>query len=279
MILIADSGSTKTNWICIKNKKQIFKVNTKGLNPAVFAEEILRQRILDCEELKKVKSEVTTIHFYGAGCGTKTPRKNLLKVLQSIFINSTIQVKEDTQAAVFAVTNKPAIVCILGTGSNCSYFDGEKVHQKIASLGYSVMDDASGNYYGKMLLRDYFFNKMPKYFATNFEKNYDLSPDEIKINLYKRENPNTYLASFSHFLINNKDSDYAQNIINKGLRLFVENQILQFEESKQLPIHFIGSLAHFLQDEIKLIFKEYNLTLGKIERHPIQGLVKYHTEK
>jgi N-acetylglucosamine kinase-like BadF-type ATPase len=198
--------------------------------------------------------------------------------LQSIFINSTIQVKEDTQAAVFSVTNKPAIVCILGTGSNCSYYDGKKVHQKIASLGYSVMDDASGNYYGKMLLRDYFFNKMPTDFATNFKKDYDLNPDEIKLNLYKRENPNTYLANFSHFLVNNKDSDYAQNIINKGLRLFVENQILQFEESKQLPIHFIGSLAHFLQDEIVQIFKEYNLVLGKIERHPIQGLVKYHTK-
>lgn len=277
MILIADSGSTKTNWFAIdSNGNELFKVTTKGLNPAVFSEQILTDRIVDSSDLMDAKNTVTTIHFYGAGCGTSSPKAILLQVLQSIFTSANITIKEDTVAAVNSVTTEPAIVCILGTGSNCSYFDGSVTHQKIISLGYSVMDDASGNYYGRILLRDYYFNKMPAGFATDFAANHNLDADEIKKNLYKKENPNTYLANFSHYLVKHKDSEYAQNIILTGIRLFIENQILQFNESKTLPIHFIGSLAFFLQDEIRFLFKEYNLELGKIERHPINGLVNYH---
>ncbi len=280
MILIADSGSTKTNWIAIDtNGNELFKANTKGLNPAVFSEQILTNRIKDCKTLISSQNEVDVIHFYGAGCGTKTPKVILHNVLINIFPNAKIHIKEDTLAAVNSVTTEPAIVCILGTGSNCSFFDGKKTHQKIASLGYSVMDDASGNYFGRILLRDYFFHKMPTEFATNFAKNYNLDADDIKKHLYKKENPNTYLANFSHFLVQNKNSKYAQNVILTGIRLFIKNQILQFKNCTDLPIHFIGSLAFFLQDEIKILFKEYNLKLGKIERHPINGLVNYHFKR
>ena len=138
------------------------------------------------------------------------------------------------------------------------------------------MDVASGNYYGKQLLKQYYYNKMPRDLAEKFENEYDLSPDEIKENLYKRNNPNTYLAQIGRFLIENKSSEYAQNIIKKGLRLFTENQILQFEESKNIPIYFVGSIAHFLNDEIKEVLEEYNLKLGKIVRHPIITLAEHH---
>lgn len=280
MILITDSGSTKTNWLAVDNKgNQLFKINSKGLNPAVFSENVLKERILACNEIIDIRNSVKNLHFYGAGCGTEMPRKILLQVLQSIFVNAKINVEEDTKAAIYSVTSGPAIVCILGTGSNCSYFDGNKVHQRIKSLGYSVMDDASGNYFGRILLRDYYFNKMPKDFAKGFASNYNLDADDIKKNLYKRENPNTYLASFSHYLIQNKDNEYAQKIISTGIRSFIENQILQYEESKKFPIHLVGSLAFFLQEEIKNIFNEYSLNAGKFERHPIHGLVKYHLNK
>lgn len=278
MILIADSGSTKTSWIAIDNTgKQLFIAKTKGLNPAVFKKEVLKTRIANNIELTTNKDQIKTIHFYGAGCGTKTPKKNLKKVLAAFFKNAIINVKEDTEAAVYSVTTKPGIVCILGTGSNCSYFDGKVTHQKIKSLGYSVMDDASGNYFGRMLLRDYFYSKMPEDFADGFALNYNLNPDKIKKNLYKKENPNTYLAGFSHYLVHHKNCDYAQKVIYNGLKLFVENQILQYKESEKLPIHFIGSLAFLLQDEIKLIFKEFKLKMGDIERRPIDGLVAYHS--
>ncbi len=280
MILIADSGSTKTNWLVLdKTGKEVLRTRTKGLNPAVFDLEILQNRIEENKELTKIKDLVTKIYFYGAGCGTETPKKILKNLLVNLFKNASVKVKEDTEAAVFSVTDKPAIVCILGTGSNCSYFDGQTVHQKIASLGYIVMDDASGNYYGKQLLRDYFFNKMPNELATEFKKTYDLNPDTIKLNLYKKENPNTYLANFVRFLIQFKKTDYAQKVIKKGLNLFIENQILQYPESQNLPIHFIGSIAHFLREELKECLNEKGLQLGKIERHPINGLAKHHLNK
>lgn len=280
MILIADSGSTKTNWLAIDEEgEQQFNTKTKGLNPAVFELETLKNRILSNPELVKNKDLIKHLYFYGAGCGTETPKNKLKELLNDLFTDAKVTVKEDTEAAVFSVTDSPAIVCILGTGSNCSYFDGEKVHQKITSLGYIVMDDASGNYYGKQLLRDYFFNKMPKSLADEFAKDYDLNPDIIKENLYKKDNPNTYLANFVRFLVKHKDTDYSQKIIKKGLNLFIENQILQYPESKNLPIHFIGSLAHFFKDELQECLQKKGLKLGKIERHPIRGLVNYHAKK
>ncbi len=280
MILVADSGSTKTNWIALdENGKTFFKTDTKGLNPAVFPKKTLYNRVVKKKELNDIKKKVDKIFFYGAGCGTQTARNYLLEVFEDIFSNADIEIYEDTIAAVKSLqTTEPGIVCILGTGSNCSYFDGKKTHQKVISLGYIIMDDASGNQYGRQLLRDYYFHKMPKDLAEKFEKSYDLSPDIIKEHLYKEENPNTYLAQFGRFLVENKKNDYAQKVIKTGLRTFVENQILQFEESANIPIYFVGSIAHFLKDEIEEVLDEYNLKLGKIVRHPIVTLAKYHSE-
>ena len=280
MILVADSGSTKTNWIALNKKGEIFfKIDTKGLNPAVFPKETLYDRIISKDELNKIRNKVEKIFFYGAGCGTPTPRKYLREVFEEIFENAEINIREDTIAAVKSLqTDTPGIVCILGTGSNCSYFDGKETHQKIISLGFIIMDMASGNYYGKQLLKDYYYKKMPIEFAKRFEDKYDLNPDVVKENLYKKDNPNTYLAQIGRFLIENKSNGYAKRVIKIGLRLFVENQILQFEESKNCPIYFVGSIAHFLQDEIREVLDEYSLELGKIIRHPIVSLADYHAK-
>jgi len=280
MILVADSGSTKTNWIALNSKGEtFFKIDTKGLNPAVFSKETLHDRIISKSELYEIKNKVEKIFFYGAGCGTPTPRKYLKEVFKEIFLNAEIEIKEDTVAAVKSLQiNSPGIVCILGTGSNCSYFDGEIIHQKIVSLGYIIMDIASGNYYGKQLLKDYYFSKMPQKFAEKFKSEYDLNPDVVKENLYKKDNPNAYLAQIGRFLIENKSNGYAKKVIKIGLRLFVDNQILQFEESKSVPIYFIGSIAHFLEDEIREVLDEYSLKLGRIIRHPIINLAKYHAK-
>lgn len=281
MILVADSGSTKTNWIAINNKGETyFKIDTKGLNPAVFSRETLFDRVITKKELYDIKDEVEKIFFYGAGCGTQHAVNYLRDVFKDIFVNAEIVIQEDTIAAVKSLqTNEPGVVCILGTGSNCSFYDGKQTHQKIISLGYILMDAASGNFFGKQLLKDYQYRKMPKEIAEKFEKQYDLRPDVIKENLYKKENPNTYLADIGRFLIENKQSDYAQKIIKDGLRFFVENQILQFEEAPRVPIYFVGSIAHFLAEEIEAVLEEYNLKLGKIIRHPIITLAQHHASQ
>lgn len=280
MKLIVDSGSTKTDWIAIDNHGQkLFETQTLGLNPQVLTEHILEERVINNYEIYQSRKKVSELYFYGAGCGTKKPVKMLEGVLQSIFVNAEVLVKEDTYAAVYAtigVSHHPAVVCILGTGSNCSYFNGD---QKIVSLGYSIMDDASGNYYGRQLLRDYYFDHMPHDLKLVFKTRYNVNDDVVKSNLYKKANPNAYLATFAEFLILNKESEYTQKVIKKGMRIFVENMILQYkEEIKTVPVHFAGSIAYFTQDEIKAVAQEYGFTVGNFERRPIEGLVKYHSE-
>ncbi len=281
MILIVDSGSTKCDWLAIDNQgKQIFeKQRTKGLNPAILPEKKLLKNIKKNKVLKRNKELVTHVFFYGAGCGTEKPRALLKSVLKSIFSNAIVDVKEDTYAAVYATVNdhEPAVVCILGTGSNCSYYDGKVLHQRVASLGYTIMDDASGNYYGKQLIRDYYFNKMPESIKVSFSERFNVDSDYIKYNLYKQPNPNAFLASFAEFMFLNKESSYIQELIKDGIRLFATNMIFQYKDVLDtVPVHFAGSIAFFAQDEIQEVASELGFTVGNFARRPIEGLVNYH---
>jgi hypothetical protein len=164
----------------------------------------------------------------------------------------------------------------LGTGSNCTYFDGKEIEQRTTSLGYVLMDEASGNFYGKQLIRAYYFKTMPEILAKKFEDQYDLSPDQIKENVYRRENPNTYLAKFAKFIIEHKEFTEMKTIIEEGLQRFIFHQILQFDDAKEVPIHFIGSIAHYLKDEIDEALKKNGLSLGNVVKRPIDGLVEHH---
>jgi N-acetylglucosamine kinase-like BadF-type ATPase len=285
MIFIIDSGSTKCDWIAIDTEtgESIFeKQRTKGLNPAIISDTDAFNIIKANDIIYDNKLNVTHVYFYGAGCGTEKPSQMLKEVLESIFLNAEVVVEEDTYAAIYStvgVSQRPAVVCILGTGSNCTYYDGVQADQRVCSLGYSIMDDASGNYYGRQLLRDYYFNVMPHDLKLVFETRYDVNEDTIKKALYKKPNPNAYLATFAEFLILNKESEYAQNVIKQGLRAFVETMILQYkEEIKTVPVHFAGSIAFFTQEEIKEVAQEYGFTVGNFERRPIEGLVNYHAE-
>ena len=280
MILITDGGSTKCDWILLDQTGDIvLKTRTKGLNPAVVPEENVRERILANQDLQPYVNEVTVVDFYGAGCGTKTPIMMLTKILTEIFPAAKVSVNEDMVAAVYAATTEPGIVCILGTGSNSCYFDGTNVHNGIESLGYTLMDEASGNYFGKRLIRDYFYKKMPTQLALEFEKKFNLDPDEIKNHLYKRHNPNMYLASFAEFIFTSTEvNGYFYKLITEGMLKFFEYRILCFKESQNVPIHFIGSIAHFSEDIIKDCMKPYNLELGNIIRRPIDGLIDYYRQ-
>ncbi|MFV0540970.1 MAG: BadF/BadG/BcrA/BcrD ATPase family protein [Aestuariibaculum sp.] len=285
MILIVDSGSTKSDWIAVDENgtKLLEKIRTKGLNPAIISEKKLKKIITANEDLNTNKDIVTHVFFYGAGAGTEKARHVLKEVLKSIFVNAQIQVEEDTMAAVYATINhenEAAVVCIMGTGSNCSYYDGQNLHQKVISLGYSLMDDASGNYYGKQLIRDYYFNNMPENIHVAFETKYNLEADFIKYNVYKQPSPNAYLASFAEFMFLNKDSDYILNLIKDGIRVFTKNYIMQYSDKvKNDPVHFAGSIAHFSQDQIREVANEMGFTVGNVVRRPIEGLVTFHTKK
>ena len=279
MKIIVDSGSTKTDWIAIDDGgNKLFETQTLGLNPQVLTEYILEERIINNYDLYQVRKEVTKIYFYGAGCGTEPPKQLLKKVFTPIFVNADLNIKEDTYAAVYSCCKpgEKAIVSIIGTGSNCSYFDGNKIHQKVISLGYVLMDDASGNYFGRQLLRDYYFNIMPKELGIKFENKFNLKAEVIKDSLYKKPNPNTYLATFAKFLIENKDLKYSKELIKKGFTLFIENQINQFENSNKVSLHFVGSVGFYLQENLKKVLESKGLKIGKVIKKPIDGLVSYH---
>jgi len=281
MRLLVDSGSTKADWIAIdEDGKVLFTTQTLGLNPEILEGEEIIERIDDRFDILQNKDKATHLFFYGAGCGTDRMKINLSRVFQEYFSNAIISVHEDTYAAVYATTPKgeEAIVSILGTGSNCSYFDGKVLQQKVQSLGYIVMDDCSGNVFGKELIRKYYFNKMPKELAVEFEKEYNLDPDFIKSKLYKEPNPNAYLATFAKFLIQNKEHEFCKKIIFKGMKSFVKNYIRQFDNCKEVPVHFVGSIAFYLKDELQIIFDKYELKLGNVLRRPIDGLIAYHVK-
>ena len=281
MVLIVDSGATKSDWIALDDKgKELFITQTLGLSPEVLTREVIEDRLANNFELSKSREKVTNLHFYGAGCGTARMKKFLKSIFKKYFPKANVQIKEDTFAAIYSTTRigHQGIVCILGTGSNCSYYDGRQLFQKVTSLGYIPMDDGSGNFFGRKLIRDYYFNKMPQDLEIRFAKEYDLDADTIKENLYKQPNPNTYLATFARFLIENKEHAYCKGVIDKGLQQFVNNYIMQFELATKVPIHFVGSIAHFLKDELTAVLERNDLIPGVIRRRPIEGLVEFHRE-
>jgi N-acetylglucosamine kinase-like BadF-type ATPase len=279
MKLLVDSGSTKADWIAIDdNGKVLFTTQTLGLNPEVLDEKAVIERLNDKFDISHNKDKASHLYFYGAGCGTDRMKNFLTKIFQEYFINAEIAVHEDTYAAVYATTpkNEQAIVCILGTGSNCSFFDGTELHQKVQSLGYIAMDDGSGNRFGRHLLRGYYFNTMPKELAKEFEEEYNVDADYVKANLYKEDNPNAYLATFAKFIIKHKDNVFCKKIINKELKKFAKNYIMQYDNHKDVQVHFVGSIAFYLKDELEVVLNKYDIKIGNVLRRPIDGLIAYH---
>lgn len=279
MKVIVDSGSSKADWIAIDdNGNVLFTTQTMGLNPEILKKEEIINRLESKLDISNNKATITHLYFYGAGCGTDRMKEYLTKIFKDYFVNANVFVYEDTYAAVYATTpkNEKAIVCILGTGSNCSYFNGSVLDQKVQSLGYIVMDDCSGNRFGRHLIRGYYFNKMPKELAQEFEEEYNIDADYIKNNLYKELNPNAYLATFAKFLIKHKNTDFCKKIIYTEIEEFVENYIMQFDNYKELPVHFVGSIAFYLKDELEAVLAKHGIKMGNVLRRPIEGLIAYH---
>ena len=277
MIIIADGGSTKADWIALQKDRILFKTRTRGLNPAILSENQLKERIVNNFELIQNTEKVTEVYFYGAGCGTPKPTQKLKRILQEIFPQAKIEVAEDMLAAVYAASGgDEAIVCILGTGSNSCYYDGKTMYKNVNSLGYILMDEASGNYFGKKLLQDYFYKRMPEHIARDFERKYNLDEDEIKRNLYQKDAPNAYLGQFAEFMFAHKDEVYIRNLLAKGFREFIENRILPYEKAGEVPIYFIGSIAYFFEPVLQEVASEYGLKITGVIRRPIDNLIAYH---
>ena len=276
MLLIADSGSTKCDWVLFENSiNKPIKIRTKGLNPSILKKEALQKIIFENVNLSTFKNEITSIYFYGAGCNTSSASQLMENIFLEYFPNvKKIVAKEDTMAAVKATTNKAAVVCILGTGSNCCFYDGNKITLKIPAMGYLLMDEASGNYFGKEILKSYYYNQMAKSLKTSFEKEFSLNESEVIKELYQSETPNKYLAEFAVFLFQNKENALMDKIIKKGIAEFIDNHILPYrKELKTVPLYFVGSIAYYAQDYINLALKERGLKASRFVKRPIDNLI------
>lgn len=275
MLLIADSGSTKCDWVLFERKeKEPIRFRTKGLNPSILKRDALQKVFYENEIFMSYFNKVTSIYFFGAGCNTPKTIHLIEDVLSSFFKNAITVVKEDTMAAVWATTKKPAVVCILGTGSNCCFYDGENIHLKVPAMGYLLMDEASGNYFGKELLKSYYYNQMPADLKINFEKEFSLNENEVINNLYQSEAPNKYLAEFATFLFKYKEHHLMDSIIREGISKFIDNNVLQFSgELKTVPLYFVGSVAFYAQDYIMSALRERGLKASRFIKRPIDNVI------
>lgn len=280
MILIVDSGSTKADWVILNQQNQHSTVvSTLGLNPEVVTMQEFFTRVDACVTLRQVREGVEKIYFYGAGCSTNRTKTSVRDFLKNYFTAAQhIEVHEDTYAAVYASVgaHHPGIVCINGTGSNVSYFDGHTIHQNFDSLGYLAMDDCSGSSFGRLLLKNYFLKIMPEELRIEFAKTYNVDADFVKVNFYKKENPNAYLASFLPFLLTHKQHGFMQGLIKEQINYFVKHYIELYPAYQQVPVYFVGSVSYFLQKEFSEALEKANIKIGTFIQKPLDGLIAYH---
>lgn len=278
MIAIVDGGSTKCDWVILDSiGQEILKSKTIGFNPNIFNSHLIPQEIEKNPDLFILKDQINHIYFYGSGCGVENNCLLVEVELAKVFPHAKIQVSEDLTAAAYAAYNgQPAIVCILGTGSNSCYFDGIEIIRKLPSLGFLIGDEGSGSALGKLLVKNYFMKKLPKELSEEFSKTYNLTIDELLKNMYHNPRANAYLADFSKFIVERKAHPYFQHLVYEELKNYLEYQVIPYEESKTSEINFIGSIAFYYEDILRSAAAELNLTVGKVVRKPIESLVSYH---
>ncbi len=275
-LLVAESGSTKTDWAIISNKK-ITHFATQGIHPYFLQKEEIVS-IFETElNINPKKISFDEIHFYGAGISSNDSKHKIENCLIQYFNCKNAHTYSDMLASARATClNDKGIACILGTGSNSCFFNGKKISHKTHSLGYILGDEGSGNHLGKKVLQYYLHNLFEEDMKKKFEAKYSNSIDEILENIYKKPFPNRYLAQYASFIFENRGNFMIENIAEDVLNDFFINHLLRYKEVWKTPIHFTGSVAFFLKDILENLCHQYELKLGNIIQRPMKGLVKFH---
>jgi len=277
-MLIAESGSTKTDWVLIDTaENELIKMETIGFNPMFHSTKFIANAIAQNQSLLDLKGSIHEIHFYGASCSSDDRNLIVFEALKGVLATDNIFVKHDLDAAVYATTKaKKGIACILGTGSNAAFFDGSKTHQTNPALGYILGDEGSGAHLGKQLLKDYLYHQIPQKLKTALEDKYNLNKEIIFKNVYHQPNANVYLASFAKFLSAHKQDAYVTDLIKNGFVDFLTHHVCCFNQYKTVQTHFVGSIAFHFKAILEEACSEKNINIGSIIHRPIDGLVEYH---
>lgn len=281
MILIADGGSTKTNWCLVTNDEKKVYFNTEGYNPYFVSEAYITKSLNENLPVDLEKDKITEVNFYGAGCSTDEMRAHVQRAMQLVFTKATVNIGHDMLAAARAVLGRNAgFAAILGTGTNTCLYDGKDVIQNIDSGAYILGDEGSGCYIGKKLLTDYLRGYMPENLRQIFWDTYQLTPDDVNEQVYTKPLANRFCAQFSKFVYdnNNVQLQYTHNLVKTSFQDFFKNLVTHYPNYQSYSFNCIGSVAYNFRDVLEEVVAENGMTLGNIIRSPIDNLVKYHLE-
>lgn len=277
-ILIADSGSTKTTW-CLLDKGKKKKIQTQGLSPYFLTttemEAIVTKELLP--KLKEVKPKA--VHFYGTGCKLADKKRIVKAALRKIWSKAELEVEHDLMGAARALCGKEkGVACILGTGSNSCYFNGNRIIKNSPGLGYVLGDEGSGAYLGKKVVQYFLYNTFEPDLMDRFRAKYpEADSAGILDAVYRQPMPNRYLAGFTHFLAENRGHYMIENIIEDGFNDFIFQHLFKYRETWTTPVHFTGSVAYGFRDVLVEMCKAFEIQTGKILKEPMDGLIQFHS--
>lgn len=277
MILVADSGSSKTDWLLSQPGQEPIEFRSPGLNPYFLTEKEIVKLLQDkSKDLIAYGASVTEIYFFGAGCSGPDRHEIVSNALSTLFPKAYISVDSDLLGSAYATCgHEKGLCCVLGTGSNISFFDGEDIHSGKHGLGFVLGDEGSGTWFGKAMITDFLYGKMPYDIYVQFDKTYSLTKEIVVSNVYQKPRANAYLASFARFLNVIRRTDYGQALLTMGLTEFIETNIKSYPQYHQYKCNFVGSIAYVFADELKALCEKNNIKVGKILRQPIHDLLEF----
>jgi N-acetylglucosamine kinase-like BadF-type ATPase len=281
MILIADSGGSKTDWRLVLENGKIEQASSPGFNPYYQPIEDLN-RIIDGILLPKIpqKQEVGEIYFYGAGVSSEKNQLTIKNAFLEFFPKAQIEIGWDLLAAARALCGtEPGIACIMGTGSNSCLYDGKNIIDNVANLGWILADEGSGANIGRKFLVDYLRKKFPDELARQFHARFPYTREEFLEKVYQEEKPSAFLASFAKFIFQHLKEPYCYQLIYSSFAEFYENNVMKYENYQNLKVHFTGSIAFYFSDILRQVANDKRITVKNILEGPIAGLTLYHTKK
>lgn len=277
-ILLADSGSTKTDWCLIQGGQSIRQVKTGGTNPFFQTQEEIAGEIRSALVEQLPSTDIDDVYFYGAGC---TPEKQPIlegALRRHLHIHGHCEVASDMLAAARSLCgHNPGIACILGTGSNSCAYDGRQIVSNVPPLGFILGDEGSGAVLGKLLVGDILKRQLPASVIDSFNERYHLSNGEIIERVYRQKLPNRFLASFAPFLSDHLAEPAVRALVVESFRSFLQRNVKQYSGWDQLPVSFCGSIAFYFREPLLEALKAEGMTLGRIIQAPMEGLINYHT--
>lgn len=276
MILIADSGSTKTHWCVVDEGKVVSEVFTDGINP-FYQTDMEMIALLDTQLIPKLgNADIEQIYFYGAGCSFPDKKILVSRALVRFFNNAMIEIQSDLLGAARSqFQHEKGIACILGTGSNSCFYDGKEIVENVSPLGFILGDEGSGAVLGKLLVADCLKNQLPEELKEKFFAQYELTPAIIMDSVYKKPFPNRFLSKFTPFLLENIEEPSIFNLVFDSFDAFFARNVMQYT-LEDMKVGFIGSIAHYFRDTLEIVAFERGIQVSEVQQSPMEGLVKYH---